>query len=263
MTFCGWRPHNSLRTFGVLFYSALSSPHHLPKPKMQHKSEIRQCVSHCSHFRRLESYPLSKVWFKIILNIDGSAWKQKHTNKSAFQLSATQVNPNNVHAEEWKGRPVVTHMRNNLEGLFLNQPPKFHEQWVSSFGKPLLHHALVKNKPAAYASSDWHIEKGLPYLTEQLLAFPETSKVKNSLAILKAMQNPNLSSTAGVRPVAAEFLAFSLPTQGLPTSCQLISGAQERCLQDQETAQAWLRGLLEFCLPTLAWLYDKVSSERA
>lgn len=75
-------------------------------------------------------------------------------------------------------------------------------------------------------------------MTEQLLAFPETSKVKNSLAILKAMQNPNLSSTAGVRPVAAEFLAFSLPTQGLPTSCQLISGTQERCLQDQETAQA-------------------------
>lgn len=58
----------------------------------------------------------------------GSALKQKHTNKSAFQLPATQVNPNNVHAEEWKGRPVVTHMKNNLEGLFLNQPPKFHEQ---------------------------------------------------------------------------------------------------------------------------------------
>lgn len=53
-----------------------------------------------------------------------------------------------------KDRPVVTHTGNNLEGLFLNQPSRFHEQKVSSFGKPLLHHALVKNKPAAYASRD-------------------------------------------------------------------------------------------------------------
>lgn len=144
-----------------------------------------------------------------------------------------------------KDRPVVTHMGNNLEGLFLNQPSRFHEQRVSSFGKPLLHHALVKNKPAAYASRDWRIEKGLPYLTEQSLAFPETSisTAKNSLAVLKAKQIPSLSATAGVSPVAPQLLAFPLPTQGPTTSCQL-SGAQERCLQDQELAQAWARARL-------------------
>lgn len=52
------------------------------------------------------------------------------------------------------------------------------------------------------------------------------------------MQNANLSARASVRPMAAEFLAFSLPTQGLTTSCHLSSGAQERRLQDQELAQA-------------------------
>lgn len=178
MTFCVRRPHNSLRTFGVLFYSALSSPHHLPKPKMQHKSEIRQCVSHCSSFRRLESYPLGKVLFKIILNIDGSAWKQKHTNKSAFQLSATQVNPNNVHAEEWKGRPAVTHMRNNLEGLFLNQPPKFHEQWVSSFGKSLLHHALVKTNQQPMQAVTDILKKDFPTWQNNYWHFLKLPKLK-------------------------------------------------------------------------------------
>lgn len=45
-----------------------------------------------------------------------------------------------------------------------------------------------------------------------------------------------------MRSVAPELLAFSLPTQNTVTSCQL--GAQERCLQHQELAQAWARGLL-------------------
>lgn len=143
-------------------------------------------------------------------------------------------------------------MKNNSDRFFLNQPPKCHEQWVSSFGKPLLHHALAKNKPAAYASSDWK-RTSLLDRTITAISWNFQSKVKNSLALLKIKQNPNLSARTGVRPVAAEFLASSLPTQGPTTSCQLVSGAQERWLQDQELAQAWARSLLGN-ISTLAWL---------
>lgn len=143
-----------------------------------------------------------------------------------------------------KDRPVVTHTGNN-SGLLLNQPSRFHEQKVSSFGKPLLHHALVKKQNSSLCKQGLIYWKRTSLLDRTIIgvswSFPR--KAKNSLAVLKAKQIRSLSSATGVRSVAPELLAFSLPTQDTVTSCQL-SGAQERCLQDQELAQAWTRGLL-------------------
>lgn len=144
-----------------------------------------------------------------------------------------------------KDRPVVTHTANNLEGLFLNQPSRFHEQRVISFSKPLIHHALVEKQTSSLCKqglTNWR-RTSLLDRTITGVSWNFQSKAKNSLAVLKAKQIPSLSATASVRPLALELPAFSLPTQGSTTSCQL-NGAQERCLQDQELVQAWAGGLL-------------------
>lgn len=172
---------------------------------MQQGSEPQGCMRHWSSFRRLRfihgaKFGLKKSpWTSFVRSenkstrMEAYSWVTGHTNK-----------PNPCSCTRMGERPVVAHAGSSSEGSFSSQPAWFHEQGGSSFGKPSLHHALVRNRTAAYASGDWHIERGLPYFPEQQLDFLKTSQGLNNLAVLEVKkQTPSLNATAGVRPVSA------------------------------------------------------------
>lgn len=157
-----------------MYYATVPLLSHSTSLTSQYSTD--QNVRHRSSFRRLKFIRQAKFGLKkITLNTGCLSWKQKHTNESVH-LDCEQVNSMFMH-RNGKDRQVATHAGMISKGSFSKQSSWFYEWRVSSFGKPL-HHALVRNKTAAYASRDWYTERGLPYFTKQSLAFPETSRAK-------------------------------------------------------------------------------------